>query len=139
MKLETNLRSHGGLLFLGPVVNTVLLVLFFFVLSSSLVVRSGVSVNLPESGASLQPFADPLLIHVAAGTGVARLYLDDQPVQLSELPELLLLHRERHGQAIIQADVLAPYGLVMQVSNLALEQGYALAFATRGTGAAGNP
>jgi len=136
MKLETNLQSHGGLLFLGPVINTVLLVLFFFVLSSSLVVRSGVSVQLPESGASLQPFADPLLIHIAAGTGQARLYLDDQPAAMSELPELLDVHRERHGQVIIHADLLAPYGLVMQVSNLALERGYVLAFATSGTGAA---
>lgn len=136
MKLESNLQSHGGLLFLGPVINAVLLVLFFFVLSSSLVVRSGVSVELPESGASLQPFADPLLIHVAAGTGPARLYLDDRPATLSEMPALLDEHRERHGQVIIQADVLAPYGLVMQVSNLALERGYALAFATSGTGSA---
>lgn len=133
MKLETNLRPHGGLLFLGPVVNAVLIVLFFFVLSSSLVVRSGVTVNLPESGASLQPFADPLLINIAAGTGAAQLYLDDQPVDLAELAELLSSYRQQHGQVILQADVLTPYGLVMQVANLVLEQGYSLAFATHGT------
>lgn len=133
MKLETNLRPHGGLLFLGPVVNAVLIVLFFFVLSSSLVVRSGVTINLPESAASLQPFADPLLINIAAGTGSAELYLDDRPVALAELAEILANERENHGQVIIQADVLAPYGLVMQVANLALERGYSLAFATHGT------
>jgi biopolymer transport protein ExbD len=132
MKLETNLRHHGGFLFLGPVINAVLIVLFFFVLSSSLVVRSGVTVNLPESGASLQPFADPLLINISAGAG-RNIYLDDQPVEMSQLGERLGALREHHGQVIIQADVLAPYGLVMQVANLALEQGFSLAFATRGS------
>lgn len=130
MKLESTLRSHGGLLFLGPVINTALLLLFFFVLSSSLVVRSGVSVQLPESGASLQPFTDPLLINIAAGTGSARIFLEDQPVDLGGLSDLLAAKREDHSQLILQADVLASYGLVMQVADLALEQGYALAFAT---------
>ena len=55
MKLESNLKHHVAVLHTAPILDVVLLLLIFFLMSSSLVIQSGVSVELPFSGSSLPP------------------------------------------------------------------------------------
>ena len=60
MKLVSHLPPSGPALYVAPLLNTVLLLLIFFLLGSSFIVRSGVNVSLPESASRLSGFEDAM-------------------------------------------------------------------------------
>ncbi len=134
MKLETVLDRRSGLLHIGPVVDVVLLLLIFFLLGSSFTLQSGVAVDLPESGAILRPMGRAHVITVSAGSA-PRLYLNEQEVTLESLPGALELLKDKSSNVIVRADRLAAYGMVMDISNIALGLSFEVAYATVPDGA----
>lgn len=129
MKLFSHLPPSGPALYIAPLLNTVLLLVIFFFLGSSFIVQSGVSVVLPETAGKLSGFEQAHIITIPAGPD-ATLYYDGREVTLAELR--LALENERPGQkrAIVHGDVRAPYGRVMEISQLALSLGFEIAHAT---------
>jgi biopolymer transport protein ExbD len=130
MKLESHLPKQTFWLYLGPVLNVLLILLIFFLLGSSFVIQSGVSVKLPESGFPLRDFHHPLVATVTANSDQF-LYLEGRPVSLVDMRKGLEEKKKESRQLIIHADEMAPFGRVQEVANSALSLGYEVAYATQ--------
>jgi biopolymer transport protein ExbD len=131
MKLESTLKEHAGFLFTAPLLDVVLLLLVFFLMSTNFVLRSGVSVSVPQSKSSLPAVAHSHVVTVMAGSS-PRLFLNEDEVSFGEVREKLTAKERAVKHVIIRADELAAFGVVMRISELAKEQAYEVAFATAG-------
>lgn len=129
MKLESNLPKQSPWLYTAPLLNTILLLLVYFLFTSDFVVQSGISVEHPESNSRLTGFDRAHIITVAAGTDSA-LYFDGVRISQTELREKLKANREGERRAIIHADKQAPHGRVIEIGNIALDLGYEVAYST---------
>jgi biopolymer transport protein ExbD len=129
MKLESHLPRQSPWLYTVPLLNTILLLLVYFLFSSGFVIQSGVTVNLPQSASRLSGFDRAHIITIAGGEE-APVYYDGIKVTMDELNQRLDKDRKKDRRAIIHADVRAPFGKVMQVTNAALAMGFEIAHAT---------
>lgn len=129
MKLQSHLPRQSPWLYIAPLLNTILLLLVYFLFSSSFVVQSGVTVTLPESASRLTGFDRAHIITVAAGSE-GLIYYDGARVSMTELRASLERDRNGERRAIVHADVRAPLGLAGQVCNEALAMGFDVALAT---------
>jgi len=117
---------------LTPLVDTVFLLLIFFMLSSAFVITPGIKVELPKA-AYERVFREKKEIRVSI-TRENRIYVDRKRVNLKELEKIF---RERAKKApqtmvIIRADSRALHGKVVEVMDLAKSAGLSkLAIATR--------
>ncbi len=122
-------RSRPGL-DLTPLVDTVLNLLIFFMLSSSFAFQPGIRVRLPEAASKEEePQRDLVLVL----TRDQRLYLNNDPIQLTELGTRLQEHLRARNDAvvIIKADRDVIHGRVVEVMDIAKEAGVTrLAIAT---------
>ena len=129
MKLESHLPRQSPWLYTVPLLNTILLLLVYFLFSSGFVIQSGVTVNLPQSASRLSGFDRAHIITIAGGEE-APVYYDGIKVTIDELNQRLDKDRKKDRRAIIHADVRAPFGKVMLVTNAALAMGFEIAHAT---------
>jgi biopolymer transport protein ExbD len=129
MKLESNLRNPSAMHHLAPVVDTLLILLIFFLLGSKLLVQSGLAVSLPPSGSKLTQFSDSRVLTVSAGE-VPELFLDGDRVEFSDLAEALADNPGEATSLMLRIDTMVSFGMVMRVTNLALEYDYEIAYAT---------
>jgi biopolymer transport protein ExbD len=129
MKLHSYLPQQGLRLYIAPLLNGALLLLIFFLLESSVVIQSGVSVKLPESASRISGFDRAHIITVSAME--SGLYFDGRPVSTEELRKNLEKKKGEGRRVIIHADAMAPFGRVLEVSNAALAMGYEIAYATQ--------
>jgi biopolymer transport protein ExbD len=114
-------RTRPGL-DLTPLVDTVLNLLIFFMLSSSFAFQPGIRVRLPEAASrEEEPKQDLVLIL----TRDHRLYLNDDPLQLAELGARLQerLRDRGDGVVIIKADKEVLHGQVVEVMDIAKSAG----------------
>ena len=131
VKLESTLPARTGPLYVAPTLDVLLLLLIFFLLGSGFVLRSGVAVQLPVLQSTLPPVSRSHLLTLSPGD-TPRLYLNESPVTLEELPDRLGKPDERIRQVIVLADRSTPFGLVSQVTNVALRAGFQIVHATAG-------
>ncbi|MEZ5386074.1 MAG: biopolymer transporter ExbD [Prosthecobacter sp.] len=129
MKLESNLPKQSPWLYTAPLLNTILLLLVYFLFSSGFAQRSGIKVENPQSNSRLTGFDRAHIITIAAGLENS-LYFDGVRTTTAELREKLKANREGERRAIIHADKQAPYGRVIEIGNLALDLGYEVAHST---------
>lgn len=129
MKLESHLPKQSPWLYTVPLLNTILLLLVYFLLTSNFVVQSGIKVEQPQSNSRLTGFDRAHIITVPAGLENA-LYFDGVRITTGELREKLKANREGERRAIIHADKQAPHGRVTEIGNIALELGYEVAYST---------
>ena len=129
MKLESHLPRQSPWLYTVPLLNTILLLLVYFLFSSGFVIQSGVTVNLPQSASRLSGFDRAHIITIAGGEE-APVYYDGIKVTMDELNQRPDKDRKKDRRAIIHADVRAPFGKVMLVTNAALAMGFEIAHAT---------
>ncbi len=132
MKLQSHLPKQASWLYLGPVLNVLLVLLMFFLLGSSFVIQSGVAVKLPESASRLTGFDRAQVITVAAGSNNP-LYFNGNPITLEQLRIELVNAKRESRRVIIHADEMTPFGRVQQISNVALSLGCEVAYATQPT------
>ncbi len=130
MKLVSHLPKQTFWLYLSPVLNVLLVLLIFFLLGSTFVIRSGVTVNLPQSGSRLNGFERAQVITVTAH-GESPYYFDGLPVSLAGLRDKLEEKKREGRRTIIHADEMAPFGRVQEAGNAALALGYEVAYATQ--------
>lgn len=130
MKLESHLPKQTFWMYLSPVLNVLLILLIFFLLGSSFVIQSGVSVKLPQSASRLTGFDRAQVITVTA-SGDTPLYFNGRPVTLEELREGLEAKKSEGRKAIVHADGMAPAERMQEAINVALSLGYEVAYATQ--------
>jgi biopolymer transport protein ExbD len=132
MKLESHLPKQTFWLYLGPVLNVLLLLLIFFLLGSTFVIQSGVSVTLPQSPSRLTSFDRAQVITVTA-SGNNPLYFNGRSVTIEQLRAGLEEKKRESRKAIVHADEMAPVVRLQQAINVAFEMGYEVAYATQPT------
>lgn len=107
----------------------VLLLLVFFVLSSNFVVKSGVPVDLPVSSSILPPANGSHVITVLPGAS-PRLFFNEREIAFADLEAALDEATPEHRHVVIMADRTAAFGVVMKISELVTSRGFELAYAT---------
>ncbi len=131
MRFRRNLTIARGLLDMTPLIDVVLLLLIFFMLSSSFVFSPGVKVDLPEYSSSESLKKSDLVVTITE----EGLYLyNDSAVVLTELKNRLTQAASEHLNArlIIKAANHVPHGDVVRVMLMAKDAGVKnQAFATR--------
>jgi biopolymer transport protein ExbD len=114
-----------------PLIDVVLLLLIFFMISSSFVAQPGIKINLPKSTLTERQEPEDATLLV---TREETLYLNDKRVALSDLWGALvdLFQRRENSLLVIKADELVPHGRVVEVMDIAKQAGISrLAIATK--------
>ena len=123
MKLESTIRVRPDFLYLAPLLNVALLLMVFFFLNSNLAVRSGLRVDLPVSGSSVNVSEHA---HIVTITNEAppRILLDNQEVSVGDLSNALsVLKKDTSRDVIVNIDSRAPAGLLFRVWNQIIAAG----------------
>jgi biopolymer transport protein ExbD len=129
-------RISQGLVSVGPWFDAVLLIVFFLLVDSRLLLQPGVRVDLPRA-----PFREgspagmtAVVMTVGAtetGPGRTIVYFDDERFIAAEAEQMRGLRsafsarvrRRPEEDLVIQADRRVPYGTVVDIMNMALEAG----------------
>ena len=123
MKLESTLINRPGIGYIAPLLDVVILLLIFFLLSSQFIQRSGFDVDLPFSRSTLESLGDADVITIPTGT-VERVLLNDGRFTLSKLALELRERAKTTRQIVIRADKEAPHGSVVDIINIARDAGF---------------
>jgi biopolymer transport protein ExbD len=138
MKLVMTLPERPGLLHALPILNLFALMMFFFLLGPSLVLQSGVAVELPPSRFQMQRYQDALVVTLGPGEPTPRIHFGRDPVTVSELSSRLeQLHNEGSSSksiVLLQTDTGTPVGVEREVTELVLGQGFRLAIVGKNAG-----
>ena len=118
------------MIYTAPLVDVVLLLIIFFLFGSSLVLKSGVGVVLPKSSSSL-PVAEHAHIVTLLPGDTRTFYFNDEKSDLESLEAKLEKAASRSRQVILLGDRSIPFGRVMEISQIILQKGFELAFATQ--------
>ncbi|WP_242524148.1 ExbD/TolR family protein [Methylacidiphilum caldifontis] len=131
-----------------PLVNVVLLLLFFFLLGSSFVTLPGIVVELPKSPFGISVPLSNLIVSVflepekkdsssdLTTKRSALFYINDQEVSLEELKKMVPLLASQHPNqmVIIKADKEVPQAYIIELTNLFLAQNFSVLLATQPDG-----
>jgi biopolymer transport protein ExbD len=134
MRLSNRSVGERRLVELVPVVNVILLLMFFFLLSWSFVSQPGIEVKLPLSQI---PTTTQQARHVVTIKPISKddvlIFFDEKSVSVDELREFLRDSSEKvHGDWItVNADEAVPHGRVQQVASLAIGFGFHVTIATQ--------
>jgi biopolymer transport protein ExbD len=123
MKLESTLHTKPGMGYIAPLLDVVMLLLIFFLLSSQFIQRSGFAVDLPFSRSTLESLADADVITIPSGT-VELVLLNDSRVAVAELGKKLLDRAILDRQIVIRADKATAHGRVVNIINIARDAGF---------------
>lgn len=134
MKLEMTLPERPGLLHAVPILNIFALMQLFFMLGPSLLMQSGMAVDLPPSRFQLDRYEEKVVVTLGPGQADARepqLFLGRDPVSRDELGARLEKLREdgavTKAIVLLQTDAATPAGLEREVTELILSKGFRLA------------
>ena len=123
MKLESTLNQRPGLMHIAPLLDVVMLLLVFFLLSSNFVLRSGVEILPPASRSVLESLPDADIIVITSGTS-PRVFFNDQEVDVESLKMKLSEEKDvPRRQVVVRADRHSQHGMVMDIVNLVQEAG----------------
>ncbi len=117
MKLESTLNFRADLLYVAPLFNALLLLLLYFLVNSSLVVRSGVRVDLPVSGSSLKSMQNAHVVTITTGPQGPIVLFNETQIATGDLPAQLAAGRNISRNIIVNADANAPQGMTQRVLN----------------------
>jgi biopolymer transport protein ExbD len=131
-------RVGRELIAMAPWLNIVLLVIFFLMVNSRVLLQPGVVVDLPRAPfREGSPFGMTAVVMTVGGSrtlpGREIVFFDDerflvaQPEQMRGLRSAFSARARRHPESdlIIQADQRVRYGTVVEIMNMALEAGVA--------------
>jgi len=122
MKFKRHLELEYGLkqIFIVPLINTVLLLLLFFILTSNFFLQAGLKISLPKALTSKAIKYDNARVLITASGDI---YLDGVVVTISGL-EVLLGQVAKRGQSLaIEADKRASLGRLVEVWDMARDVG----------------
>jgi biopolymer transport protein ExbD len=126
VKLELTLPERPGLLHAVPLFNLFALLLMFFVLGPSMVLQSGVSVELPPSRFQMDRFSDARVVTLGPGAPM-RIHFGREETTLDGLGRLLDENRDgKSGAVLLRSDAGTPVGAEREVAELILKKGFRL-------------
>ena len=128
MKLQRTFHFHTPLFGILPLANVLFLVMVFYVMGSRFILQPGVQVALPATSFALGPQRGPQIVSITSAPAPA-IYYRDQKVTFDELHRQLTGRPAVDRSLIIKADKSAPAGLLAEVMNDALRQGYSVILA----------
>ena len=111
-----------------PLIDIVFLLLVFFIYAMlSMAVHHGQQVNLPESSTAGLETAEAVGITIQAADGGLKLFVDEEPVELPQLEELLkqkkAASKDKSPDVQIFADKSVPYQGLFQVLDRVRQAG----------------
>lgn len=131
MKLKRQVEIVEGLPDLTALINVVLLLVFFFLLSSTFVQRPGLKIDLPVSKTlGVLPY-ESLVVMITAPDEV---FFRNRKMTLGQLREELTREAANSvdQQVVIQADGRVPYATIVEVMDMAFQCNFqAVNLATR--------
>ena len=130
MKLESTLSDRAGMLYTGPLIDVILLLIIFFLFGSNLILKSGVEVKLPSSS-SVLPAAEDAHIVTLIANETSEFFFNDERIDLDQLDSHLVEAIKRSDQVILLGDKRVPYGVVMEISEVLLKNKFEVLFATQ--------
>jgi biopolymer transport protein ExbD len=143
MKLETTLEERPGFLHALPVVDLFALLLLFFLLGPSLVLQSGIPVELPPSRFQMERYRETLVVTLGPGEAGPRIHLGRDAVTPDQLAARLEeLHSAGHAAravVLVRTDAGTAVGDERAVVELILEKGFRVAMVGRSGPAATRP
>ncbi|MFC1726309.1 ExbD/TolR family protein [candidate division KSB1 bacterium] len=121
MKFESENKFLNTFNF-SSLTDIVLLLLIFFLLSSTFIIQSGIKVQLPESETTESASNQGIIISI---TGTGETYLNDRKVEINELPVLLANKLENSDDkvVIINADKDTSLGRTVEIMDIAKKAG----------------
>ncbi len=126
-----SLPERPGLLHAVPVLDIFALLWLLFLLGSSLVRQSGLTVELPPSRFQLERFQETYVVTLGPGEGEPRIHFGRDSVSMAGLAERLKALREEGARSntivLLQTDAGTPVGTEREVSEMVLGMGYKLA------------
>lgn len=131
MKLAGTLPERPGFLHVSPVLDLFLLVVLFFMVGPSLVLQSGVTVDLPPSRFQMERYDDTLVVTLGAGQVEGKIHLGRVSVSFQELEAILDAKRADGSAAkamvLLQTSTGTPVRDERRVAEMILAKGYRLA------------
>ena len=126
-----SLPERPGLLHAVPILDIFMFLWLLFLLGSSLLRQSGVTVDLPPSRFQLERFQDTFVVTLGPGEGAPRIHLGRDSVDIAELSTRLDQLRDDGVRAkavvLLQTDAGTPVGIEREVAELILGKGFRLA------------
>lgn len=131
MKLEMSLPERPGFLHAVPILNIFALVQLFFLLGPSLVLQSGVAVDLAPSRFQMERYQDSMVVTLGPGEPEPRIHFGRDAVTVLELSERLEKLRADGAPTkaivLLQTDTGTPVGVEREITELVLGKGFRLA------------
>jgi biopolymer transport protein TolR len=105
-----------------PLTDVMLVLLVIFMVTTPLILKAGIDINLPKAHAKVEAPVQNIQISLS-GTG--QLLVDGQPVTLEQLgPYLAALFRKASDSTVtVAADERVPYGDAVRVLDIARQAG----------------
>lgn len=138
MKLVSTLPERPGLLHAVPVLDVFALLILIFVLGPSLLLQSGISVEVPPSRFQLDRYHDTVVVTLSpSGENKARIHIGRDEVSTPVLSERLEQLKDQGAadttMVLLQTEPSTPAGTEREISELILAKGFRLALVGEGT------
>jgi biopolymer transport protein ExbD len=131
MKLEMTLPERPGLLHAVPILNIFALMQLFFLLGPSLLMQSGVAVDLPPSRFQMDRYEESLVVTVSRGEANPFIHLGRDPVSRDQLAARLDELRAAGAQAktivLLQTAADLAVGTERDLTEMILSKGFRVA------------
>jgi biopolymer transport protein ExbD len=125
------LPERPGFLHVLPVVDLFLLLVLFFMVGPSLLLQSGLKVELPPSKFQMERFQDTLVVTLGPGQPPSNIHYGRRPVTFEDLVEILDQKRTDGSAAkavvLLQSDRDTPVHFEREVAETIIGMGFRLA------------
>ena len=117
VKFKRHHKLTSGQLDMAPLIDCVLLLMIYFMLTSSFIMQPGLKIKLPEAKTTEQGVPQPVLVSVTQNNII---FFQDRQVMIPEL-ESMLAAEGKKGKfvLVIKGDQAASHGLVVKVLDIA--------------------
>jgi len=132
MKLRRSLKPIAGPFDMTALIDVVLTLLIFFMLSSTFVLQPGIKVN-PPRGPGGSGIRDSRYILNVTAQHPPMIFLNDQVVPLEKLDAAMkaIAREQVDATLVLRADRDVPHGLVTEIMSRALAAGLGVMIATQ--------
>jgi len=133
MKIRTQVRVLRGPLDVAPLVDVILLLLIFFLLTSSFVFQPGIVVDPPSPGQSKGGVNDTRYVITATAGATPQIFFNDRVTDLAKLRTELarLAKSEPRAVVVVRADRELRHGVVAQLLDAVVQNGLSAVLASR--------